>query len=406
MGLLLMICAASASRWAAWNSPSAAITLARRSRSASACAAIARCISCGRSIFFNSTSVTFTPHGSVCESTISWMRALSLSRWLSNSSSSVWPPTERNVVCASCIVANRKFSTSVTAREGSTTRKYRTALTLTVTLSLVITSCGGMSSVTVRRSIRAIRSSTGITKITPGPRYGVSRPRRKTTPRSYSLSTLSPLRAKIIPMKITIPTPPAIAILLRPLAREALATVPSSLTLRQLLNLQLQTVDRFHASARAGTERVAADRSPNLATHENFAGRAGTDRLPHLAHLADDTLRAGRRAPATLARHDISDAENYQRQRRRCAVYNVAINRQVALRRVDKKQRADDKRRHPAQPENSVAGDKGLGNQHADAEKNQQQAGEIYRQHLERRERKQQANRAGHARKNHSRMRE
>ena len=68
-----MISAASASLCEAWNSPSAAITLARRSRSASACAAIARCISCGRSIFFSSTSVTLTPHGSVCASTISWM---------------------------------------------------------------------------------------------------------------------------------------------------------------------------------------------------------------------------------------------------------------------------------------------------------------------------------------------
>src|ERR1700735_2397745 len=329
-----MTSAASARRCEAWNSPSAAITLARRSRSASACAAIARCMSCGRSIFFNSTSVTFTPHGSVCESTISWMRALSLSRWLSR----------------------------------STTRKYSTALTFTVTLSLVITSCGGMSSVTVRRSIRAIRSSTGITKITPGPRYGVSRPRRKTTPRSYSLSTLSPLKTKMMPMKITIPTPPAIAILLRPLAREALDTLTFPPTLRQLLNLQLQTVDRFHASARAGTERVAADRAPNLAMHENFAGRAGSDRLTHLANLADDALSARRRAPATFARHDVSDAENYQRQRRRGAVYNVAIDREVALRRIDKKQRADKERRHPTEPENSIAGDKGLGNQHSDAE--------------------------------------
>ena len=57
-------------RWEAWNSPSAAMTLLRRSRSASACLAMARCISCGRSICFTSTLDTFTPHGSVLVSMI------------------------------------------------------------------------------------------------------------------------------------------------------------------------------------------------------------------------------------------------------------------------------------------------------------------------------------------------
>ena len=62
-GFLLMTAAASASRSAAWNSPSAWMTFARRSRSASACRAMARCISWGRSTFFTSTALTFTPDG-------------------------------------------------------------------------------------------------------------------------------------------------------------------------------------------------------------------------------------------------------------------------------------------------------------------------------------------------------
>src|SRR5208282_570797 len=70
-------------------------------------APIARCMSCGRSMFLSSTSMTLIPHGSVWASTIAWMRALTLSRWLKSSSSSVCPPTERSVVCASCMVANR-----------------------------------------------------------------------------------------------------------------------------------------------------------------------------------------------------------------------------------------------------------------------------------------------------------
>jgi hypothetical protein len=47
------------------------------------------------------------------------------------------------------------MSAPVTAREGSSTRRYSTALTFMVTLSRVITSLGGMSSVTVRRSLHA-----------------------------------------------------------------------------------------------------------------------------------------------------------------------------------------------------------------------------------------------------------
>ena len=43
------------------------------------------------------------------------------------------------------------------------TRKYRTALTFTDTLSRVMTSCEGTSSVMVRRSILYICSMPGIT---------------------------------------------------------------------------------------------------------------------------------------------------------------------------------------------------------------------------------------------------
>ncbi len=57
------------------------MTFARRSRSASACLAMALCISWGRSMFLISTFETFTPQGSVSLSRISWMWALILSAW-------------------------------------------------------------------------------------------------------------------------------------------------------------------------------------------------------------------------------------------------------------------------------------------------------------------------------------
>jgi hypothetical protein len=47
----------------------------------------------------------------------------SRSRSANNESSSAFPSTERSVVWAICDVARRKFSTSVIARFGSTTRK-------------------------------------------------------------------------------------------------------------------------------------------------------------------------------------------------------------------------------------------------------------------------------------------
>jgi hypothetical protein len=67
-------------------------------------------------------------------------------------------------------------STSTTDLTGSMTRKYATALTLAGTLSRVITSWGGISKVTVRRSTRTIRSTSGTSSTTPGPLAPTRRP--------------------------------------------------------------------------------------------------------------------------------------------------------------------------------------------------------------------------------------
>src|SRR5580700_352082 len=138
-------------------------------------------------------------------------------------------------------------------------------------------------------------------------------------------------------MKTTMPTPLAIAILLRPQCARGLS-IPYAIFLTQrnlaasrLLHLQFQTVDRLDSRASARAERVGADGAPNLAMHEHLARRAGSDRLAYFADLADDAFSAGGRAIASLARDDVSDAENYQRQRGSSAVYDVTIYRQVGL---------------------------------------------------------------------------
>src|SRR5829696_10337542 len=65
------------------------------------------------------------------------------------------------------------------------------AVTRAGTLSRVIISWGGTSIVTVLRSILTILSTTGRSMKSPGPPW--TRPRRKITPRSYSLTTLMAL---------------------------------------------------------------------------------------------------------------------------------------------------------------------------------------------------------------------
>src|SRR6266516_5386525 len=64
-----------------------------------------------------------------------------------------------------------------------------TAVTLIVTLSRVITSCGGTVSVTIRRSTLIIREMSGGTRKRTGPFAPVKRPSTKITPRSYCCTT-------------------------------------------------------------------------------------------------------------------------------------------------------------------------------------------------------------------------
>src|SRR5262249_19915931 len=80
-----------------------------------------------------------------------------------------------------------------------------TALTETVTLSRVITSCGGTSMVTVRKLTLTMRSIGRNTRITPGPlAAGRTRPSLKITPRSYSGRILIELKRYSAIIRITI----------------------------------------------------------------------------------------------------------------------------------------------------------------------------------------------------------
>src|SRR5947199_6406466 len=198
-----------------------------------------------------------------------------------------------------------KFSTWTIASFGATMRKYATAFTRAGTLSFVITSCGGMFSVIVRRSTFTIRSTTGMSRKRPGPfGSGSNRPSRKTMPRSYSRATLIAEIKKRTSRKRTTTS----------------ATRPAAIV--ELFHRQLEPVHTFDPDVLARNElaAVGAVRAPELALDEDLARRAhdavrahhprGPDRHRPPAHLHGLGERERPEAP------DRDRQREHERQRR------------------------------------------------------------------------------------------
>jgi hypothetical protein len=88
----------------------------------------------------------------------------------------------------------------IVALTGSTTRKYTTASTRTVTLSRVMPSCAGTAIATICMLTFCSRSPTGRIKVSPAPRTaGSTRPNRNTMPCSYCCTILTERPAAISP---------------------------------------------------------------------------------------------------------------------------------------------------------------------------------------------------------------
>ncbi|GAA1263415.1 hypothetical protein GCM10009665_61230 [Kitasatospora nipponensis] len=104
--MALMIAAASESFADAWNSPSAVMIRARRSRSASAWRAIERFIDSGSATSLISTRSIWMPQPIAGLSSISSRPWLIGSRLASRSSSSLLPMIERSEVWATWEMAN------------------------------------------------------------------------------------------------------------------------------------------------------------------------------------------------------------------------------------------------------------------------------------------------------------
>ena len=350
-----------------------------------------------RSTCLISTLVTLMPQASVWLSRIFCRSRFRRSRSDSISSSVCLPSTARSVVCASWLVAARKFSTWITARCGSTTRKYSTALTFSVTLSREITSWLGTSITTMRRSMRTICWMPGIRITRPGPLTRQKRPSWNTTPRSYSRRMRSELATSSSQQDQHDGNADA-----RRDHREA-PCVGRGFGGRA--DFERQAVDAGHAHALAGLQRLArrarCQRSPSTAAQPSPPPNSITSpAAPSRRRRAAD-----HRPPARLGRHaDDADDERGRDQRQRADQrQRDAEARRVA---VDQQQRAEREGRDAAEPERAVARHEGLGDEEGDAQQDQRQAGVVDRQHLQPPQREQQAHAADHAGRDEARVHE
>ena len=148
-----------------------------------------------------------------------------------------------------------------------------TAFTLTETLSLVTTSCGGTSSATVRSVTFTIFSNIGMRRMSPGPRTPTNRPSRNTTPRSYSLRTLTLLPTMKMTRRITTDSPICI---LSPFGSNSRRAAGYSGHLSYLFHLERHSFDCDHPDALSLRDLRVGKGGPVRAGHENPAARSAS----------------------------------------------------------------------------------------------------------------------------------
>ena len=119
-------------------------------------------------MFFSSTRFTLMPQSSVASSRIERILVLMISRLVSVWSSSRSPMMFRSVVAVRFSIAAIGLSIPYANSFGSVIWKYTTVSICMVTLSLVITGCGGKSTTcSLRVTLRAMRSNSGTLKCRP-----------------------------------------------------------------------------------------------------------------------------------------------------------------------------------------------------------------------------------------------
>src|SRR6266571_2501148 len=378
------------------------MTLARRSRSASAWRAIARTMVSFRSTSLISTFDTLMPQVSVCASSVFWMSMLSCSRSASSASSSCLPSTARSVVCASWLVAVRKSATWITAFCGSTTRKYTTAFTFTETLSRVITSCGGTSCTTVRSDTRTMRSIGKNTRAIPGPfAASSSRPRRNTTALSYSFRILMLEISQIATKTITnsIPAPAPDGPMIEPPSRHAAAS-------GYLLHFEHQVLHARDANPGSLPDGPGRPGVPVLAVHEHLALRLqiGQGRPP----LPQEPDGAGGRLVPPCLDHERGQDRHDQPRRPRDGHDRPARHTEVRRPRLalEQHQGAEDQADHASDRQGTVTRHLQFQEKHDDPRDHQRHAAPVHGQDLRHQREQQETDGPDHPGRDQARMRE
>ena len=133
-------------------------------------------------MFCNSTRVILIPHGSVATSRIDCSFELIVSRDVNVSSSSKSPIKFLSVVAVKCSIAASGFSTPYVNSFGLVILKNTIESICIVTLSFVITGCGGKSATCSFNETRlATRSKIGILKCNPFVQVILYEPRNSIT---------------------------------------------------------------------------------------------------------------------------------------------------------------------------------------------------------------------------------
>ena len=155
-------------------------------------------------MFFSSTRLTLMPHGSVAISRAACIFVLIISRDVSVSSSSRSPMMFRSVVAVRFSMAISGFTTPYANSFGSVIWKNTTVSICIVTLSFVITGCGGKSTTfSFSEILLATRSMIGTVKCTPVLHVAWYPPRRSMT---YAFACGTILMLQINAIMTTTPT--------------------------------------------------------------------------------------------------------------------------------------------------------------------------------------------------------
>src|SRR5579864_572184 len=181
-------------------------------------------------------------------------------------------------------------------------------------LSRVMMSCGGTSSVSMRKLMRVSTSMGQMTIFTPAPfASGNMRPRRSTTPRSHSLMMYSEFQIQISmkPTMTSVPTPKnsnmcppsALPSKNRPVAKLVQKYWARYIVPLHWLYVEFQALDAHYANGLAFRERRTGKCAPQFAVNADHAFCAVTHRRNDNALRTDHFLAPGGVLPFRSEEH-------------------------------------------------------------------------------------------------------